>query len=525
MRAAAVVGAACVAALTAFGCERGDQSAGSVGTQPAGAATSSDDERVLPGPAHFPATDTSSQAASAPGRLTLTYDRTQHPKPVVGTSVDVTAEGLPPNKTLNLDWGTVEGGWVIEDYFHFRGKKYAETTRTLAQATVDGNGRLATRFAIPEDFGGVHEVFVRDGNTTLAQGGVEVAQTFELSPKEGPVGTTIELRVKGLGWRTMESTWVVNWDNQQAGYVTAAGTKGSAVARFRATGPAGEHTINVLTGYMGQGYLNHEQAPNAYLPVPQFAFRVTPGRAATPAFYAEPYQRQPVPASTGVNGAAAKITPTQGPANTKASLDVTGLPANTPVSLVWGSYEGNRVSGNGFEPIDNELTKATTTADGRLSLPVSIPDDLGGQHSLSVRAGDRTLATTYFVVETTIVSMTPASGPAGTPVTIHLKGVGWTEYDNIYVATYDNAYMGYACGFNTAGDVVIHFTAAGTPGVHLIDFYPGIYQGPDGGQQLYRLPQLTYADDHPGNRIPALRFSFEVTPSRAAPPTLTGNTR
>jgi hypothetical protein len=115
----------------------------------------------------------------------------------------------------------------------------------------------------------------------------------------------------------------------------------------------------------------------------------------------------------------------------------------------------------------------------------------------------------------------------GTPVTIHLKGVGWTEYDNIYVATYDNAYMGYACGFNTGGDVVIHFTAAGTPGVHLIDFYPGIYQGPDGGQQLYRLPQLTYADDHPGNRIPALRFSFEVSPgpARGNAPRVTGDTQ
>jgi hypothetical protein len=50
--------------------------------------------------------------------------------------------------------------------------------------------------------------------------------------------------------------------------------------------------------------------------------------------------------------------------------------------------------------------------------------------------------------------------------------------------------------------------------VHLIDLHPGIYQGPREGQQLYRLPQLTYADDHPGNRIPALRLSFEVT----APP-------
>ena len=52
-------------------------------------------------------------------------------------------------------------------------------------------------------------------------------------------------------------------------------------------------------------------------------------------------------------------------------------------------------------------------------------------------------------------------------------------------------------------------------GTHVIDLYPGIYQGPSTEpQQLYRLPQLTYADDHPGNRIPALRFTFEVTRTR-----------
>jgi hypothetical protein len=210
-----------------------------------------------------------------------------------------------------------------------------------------------------------------------------------------------------------------------------------------------------------------------------------------------------------------------------AVLNAARLPANAEVALIWGTFAGNRVSGSGFEPQETEVARLKTGPDGRLTSTVTIPDDLGGLHSLSIRSGNATLATTSFVIETRVVGMTPMSGPPGTPITIHLKGVGWTEYDNIYVATYDNAYMGYACGFNTQGDVVIHFTAAGAPGVHLIDFYPGIYQGPDGGQQLYRLPQLTYADDHPGNRIPALRFSFEVTagPARAPVPPLTGNTR
>jgi hypothetical protein len=175
---------------------------------------------------------------------------------------------------------------------------------------------------------------------------------------------------------------------------------------------------------------------------------------------------------------------------------------------------GSRVSGSGFERQENVLTEIKVGNDGRFESPVTIPEDLGGLHGVALRSGDSLVARAFFVIETSIVTITPKSGPAGTPVTIHLKGVGWTEYDNIYVATYDNAYMGYACGFNSQGDVVINFTATGEPGEHLIDLYPGIYQGPaTEPQQLYRLPQLTYADDHPGNKIPALRFTFEVLPS------------
>ena len=140
---------------------------------------------------------------------------------------------------------------------------------------------------------------------------------------------------------------------------------------------------------------------------------------------------------------------------------------------------------------------------------MKIPDDLGGLHGLALRRRRRPGRALTSSIETSIVDISPRSGPAGTPVSIHLKGVGWTEYDNIYVATYDNAYMGYACGFNSQGDVVINFTATGEPGSHLIDLYPGIYQGPPTeAQHLYRLPQLTYADDHPGNKIPALQLQL-----------------
>jgi hypothetical protein len=448
-----------------------------------------------------------SKGGPAVQTLKLTYA-----SPTVGTEVRVAAAGLPAGKRVELNWETVTGGWVIENYYHFRGKKYAESKMPLGTFTSDAKGALDARFVIPDDFGGVHDIVASIDGKVVAQNGIEVKQSFSMSPMSGPIGTPIELKVTGLGWRTMESTWVVNWDNNLVGFVSAASSKGSAVARFRAAGPSGDHIVKMLTGWQGQGYLNHEQSPVARLPRPEFMFRTTAGGASTPSAYAEPYPKQPIPKTEiEISGAKLALTPTQGPVATRVSLRGEGFPAGTSLELVWETYVGNRVSGDGFEPAQNAIGSIKVDAQGRIDAPVTIPDDLGGLHGVMLRSADKTVARAYFVTETSIVGISPMSGPVGTPVTIHLKGVGWTEYDNIYVATYDNAYMGYACGFNSAGDVVINFLATGAPGLHTIDLYPGIYQGPaTEPQQLYRQPQLTYADDHPGNKIPALRFTFEV---------------
>jgi hypothetical protein len=462
-------------------------------------------------------------SAAAAGETTRILELVYDKPAVVGARVQATAADLPPGKTVELIWGTVSGGWVVQDYYEFLGKKYSETTTTLGQFPVDANGRLDAHFAIPEDYGGVHEVLARIDGQAVAQNGINVTQSFELSPRSGPIGTPVELKVKGLGWRTMESTWVVNWDNNVLGWVSAAGTRGSAVARFRATGPIGDHVVKLYTGWQGQSYLNYEQSPVADLPRPQFTFRTTPGGTMRAA-YAEPYQEQVIPKSeVQVSGATLAMAPTQGPVGTRAVLRGEGFPAGKTLSVVWETSAGSRVSGNGFAPESNEIGRVQVGSDGRIEWPLTVPSDLGGRHGVVLQSGDDLVARAYFVIETSIVSITPTSGPAGTPVTIHLKGVGWTEYDNIYVATYDNAYMGYVCGFNSQGDVVINFTASGEPGKHLIDLYPGIYQGPPTEpQQLYRTPQLTYADDHPGNKIPALRFMFEVTPPGRRETTSTG---
>ena len=109
-----------------------------------------------------------------------------------------------------------------------------------------------------------------------------------------------------------------------------------------------------------------------------------------------------------------------------------------------------------------------------------------------------------------------ASGAGRHPFKIHLKGVGWTETANIYTVVYDNNYIGYACAFNSQGDVEILLNATGEPGWHFIDLYPAIYKGKETRPLNFtHSPARTYADDHPGEDLPCFRFAFEVTAAQS----------
>ena len=205
------------------------------------------------------------------------------------------------------------------------------------------------------------------------------------------------------------------------------------------------------------------------------------------------------------------VKPYAAPVGTATTLNARGLPANADMDVQWTTQVGNR-SVTGFEERTSSIGKARTDASGAFSWSFVMPDDLGGTHTITAKIGDTTVATTKVYILANAFPLNVDHGQAGTVTTLHLKGVGWTETEQIYHVVVDNAFTGYACAFQSKGDLTIFLTMSGTPGWHYIDMYPGIYQGTETRPANYKMPQLTALDDHPGEKLPIFRWTFYVDP-------------
>jgi len=253
--------------------------------------------------------------------------------------------------------------------------------------------------------------------------------------------------------------------------------------------------------------MNPNQQPVvASRPFPHMPFTITAGTAVLPA----PAEGQ------GFAVIAAKpvdkgiwSSPYGATVGMAATLNAKALPANTDLDLTWTTMVGNR-SVTGFEERTRALGKVRTDANGSFAWTFAVPDDLGGDHVIAAKIGEAIVAKTNLYILASAFPLSVDRGAAGTRTTLHLKGVGWTETEQIYHVVVDNAFTGYACAFQSAGDLTIFLTMSGAPGWHFIDMYPGIYQGSETRPANYKMPQLTALADHPGNPLPIFRFAFLV---------------
>lgn len=509
-----------------------------------------------------------STASSYTGTMTVTPDTGPE-----GTPFTIAGSGLPANTTLQLTWGTHNATWVADvepNTVNYLGDQYTAVTVNLATVTTNASGAFTFSTKAPADWGGTHDIYaVQNAGLSdaaaVAHAGFEITRLVLVSPRSGPVGTPIHITYTGLGASLYAGCGVVYYDGHYAGDILGHWSRGTATTVIRASGAPGVHFILVGNG-ISDLYMNPIQSPLAYINNGTASFTVTKGNGKIPA----PYVTWPNNVTPTVNefttyqassidptsNAVATLSRTIGPVDTSVKLHVTGLtvtgtttPSSLTYQLAWATVAGSRVNCTStcWDSLTLPLGEATAS-NGTLSATISVPDNLGGFHVVEIVDPSNNIeAEVPFYVTESIVPFKNAAGkvislgvatandstsPAAIAVgqsgvgtytfkenqelTISIDGVGWTQFDNTLAVDYDNSFIGYGCGFNSNGYMVIHLFATGGPGIHVIDLYPMLYSlSPSFINTPYGMvPFLSGSNDYPalalGYHIPSIHFAIDV---------------
>jgi hypothetical protein len=445
------------------------------------------------------------------GTLEVTPDRGP-----VGTRVTLTGRGLPPNAAIDVLWETVQAEW-LQDPPLFKGIGVREVRYRIAGVTTGPDGRFSATLKVPEEYGGVHDIYLAQDGRVLTKAGFRTLPLVTMTPASGRIGTPIRLKLTGFNPAHQLETWYfVMYDNKLVGYITALRTNGTARVTIPATGEPGLHVVEVFNGGVGGPYRNPESSPLRAIrglePIFRFTFRITEGEAVIP----PPIEAQLAKPVRGVEPALASPViwsdPQSGPIGTPAVLRGKGFAAGDRVELLFYNMKGNRLSSTGFAPYVEELGSIAVAADGRFEFRYHIPDHLGGDHRVAARVRGEEIAATTVAIDRTAMRLAAREYRVGEEIVVQIKAVGWTETENIVSFVYDNAWIGYSCGFNTDGDVVIRVRATGAPGWHFIDLYPALYRYRNYSQTmelpfLFRYPMLSW-QDHPHPFF--FRYAFKI---------------
>ena len=301
------------------------------------------------------------------------------------------------------------------------------------------------------------------------------------------------------------------YDNKYTGFMSAVTTSGTARFTVPATGHVGLHILEILHTDFGSPYRNTQQSPVPDRPQFKLDFTITPGAPVLPPPPAEQAQTQ------------VRSLPPQGDSSRRrrfSGIDQpvvvsgAGFEPGKTYTLNWNTVVGNRMTGRGWEEVARPIAEAKADAAGRAEFRFKVPDDLGGVHNLwvDVGGGRRSRAPTGSC-RPRCRSTWRAGRPAPPSASISRASAG-SETANIYTVVYDNATSGYACAFNSQGDIEIIMQATGEPGWHFIDLYPAIYKGKETPAE-----QLPAAAAHlcrrPSGRGPAaLPLRFRDHPRR-----------
>ena len=219
--------------------------------------------------------------------------------------------------------------------------------------------------------------------------------------------------------------------------------------------------------------------------------------------------------------------PIQGYVGQDFTISGKGLPANSSVDLTWSTADGawladvqpNSINYRGLKFLKYSVKLATVTSDsnGTFTFKTKAPEDFGGPHDIFAVVNGSAVAKGGFQTNPKF-TMSPTSGPIGTPITIKYTGIGSTLYTGGISLLWDNGYAGEAQAVWTRGTAQFTIRAAGPVGTHYVTANDGIgiqymnlKQSPVPFSKGGVLPFKVTKDN--GVTTPYIEYPDSVTPS------------
>ncbi|HEY5438567.1 MAG TPA: hypothetical protein VIJ99_06680 [Acidimicrobiales bacterium] len=182
--------------------------------------------------------------------------------------------------------------------------------------------------------------------------------------------------------------------------------------------------------------------------------------------------------------------PNAGVAGTPLTVSGKGLTPNTSLQLVWGTNSASwnvdaepytvNYLGSVYSPttanslLNNSnsmyvnMATVTTDASGNFTLTTKAPTDFGGNHDIwAVAAGVGVANGSFDQLRT--VTISPTSGPVGTPITVTYTSMDANPYGGGGSITWDNKYAGEIMGNWTRGTASVTIRASGAVGTHIVN--------------------------------------------------------
>lgn len=458
------------------------------------------------------------------GQLRLT--QTNGP---VGSIATVKGDGFKEKTDLELIWESYDLDWKIEEiegvkWNEFQGLTAVIRREQIARICCDEFGSFKETIEIPEDYGGLHDIYLVDPESkhALNKCAFRIDASAEIDKDSGPLGTPINVTLKGINpIHPLEGWYLLCYDNHPTGYLTAVRTRGTASAQISATGTVGPHLISIEKGSFGEPFLGVETTPYHYTKTFHMLFELCEGDPILP----PPIQEQIDEEIEAIVPDSLDGTPiiwadpVQFPARIAFNMHGRNFQPNSKISLKWNDMYGDRVSelrdghfGTGFSEERRHLGDVQCDANGAFDSRFVHEGSQGGPHAIEAYIDGEMISRTFVTVGRRPHLAQPKSGKVGTKIKIEVEGVGWTEYENIVCINYDNAYVGYKCGNDLMGRAIVKFHAAGQKGLHYIDLYPAIYRNQDFAEAMempfiYQKPILTWRDHPHGFHF---RYVFKV---------------